>query len=229
MFSFLLAGAGNGEVLASASRAGVGADVSPSVAGSPGAPAESSGRQAPVDTAAMDPQAPVRRSGLMVSLYGGLQFGIVASKVNSPRLGYVWGDQFTLAPRCGLLVGGHLAENYTLAGELAFATWNYLHDHGFANDDGEVTSTHRASQFDFDAVLLRTMDWKWAEVVAGPKLGWTALGRKNDPNVAGPNVGVKLGLLTPARRVSLGFIADISFLLVVGHDLVGSLAAAALF
>ena len=225
---FLLAGAATGLAQTATSQAGpIDAGASPSVGGNP----QGSERIAADRASDMDPKNPLHRRGLLVMLYGGFQDGIFGSKVNSFDRGYVWGNQFSLAPRYGLLVGGHLNEDYALAGEFAYATWSYLHDHGFGGPAGEVTTPYRADQFDIDAVLLRTMAWNWVDVVAGPKLGCTFLGRKNDPNVNGPLLGVKAGLfLAPARWVSLGMVADISYLLVVGpHDVVGSLAAGALF
>ncbi len=201
--------------------------ASPSGGGNPQRPEKSAVDRAP-DIA---PKTPLHRGGLLIMPYGGFQDGIFGSKVHSVNLGYVWGNQFSLAPRYGLLVGGHLNGDYALAGEFAYATWSYLHDHNFAGPAGEVTTPYRADQFDIAAVLLRTMAWNWVEVVAGPKLGYTVLGRKNDPNVDGPLLGVKAGLfLAPARWVSLGIVADISYLFVLGPlDVVGSLSAGALF
>jgi hypothetical protein len=140
--------------------------------------------------------SPGFRRGFLALPYAGWQFPIHAvSWVSS-------------AVRVGVILGGHLSENLSLGGELAFATWEFRP----WNDD------HRASQFDVNAALLRHVGWSWGEFMIGPKLGWSAVLRRDDSEDAkafinGLQIGGKIGLLiTVSDSVALGVVVDLAYI-----------------
>jgi len=177
------------------------------------------------------------RRGLLVMPYLGMQFQIHGKSA----CGTQW---FSPAGRVGLLAGGHVNEKYSVSGEFGFATWRIPSGSCGVSSSFVDIDSGRTYQYDFTATLLRHVHWSWVELIAGPKLGWSIVHGQDfgqyDLHVlsSGPLVGfsgfltgARIGLLmAPAAWVSLGILADVTYLRVLNYNnILGSVAATALF
>lgn len=190
---------------------------------------------APGDSGTTIPTPPSSRRGLLVLSYVGEQY---ASNGPSDPLwdcrpaacGPLPQKRFQTARRFGLMVGRHIAENYSIAGEFGFATWGLYENYVFASDSPPV----HLYQLDFDATAFRHLRWSWGEVIVGPKLGFSLLRGSLFPIDAhsnAPLLGARLGLLiAPTGWVSLGLLADMAYLRAFeSNNVLRSLAVAMLF
>jgi hypothetical protein len=179
-------------------------------------------------------ETPPSHRGLLLMPYGGMQFRLhgptdALRDCRPDVCGSYQQQRFQTAYRFGVLVGKHLTKSYSLGGEFGFAGWRLFQDEIFPSDPGM-----RVYQFDFNVTALRHMRWSWGELVVGPKLGLSVLRGSKWPlnfHSIGPLAAARIGLFAaPARWVSLGLLADLTYLRCLDtNNALASVAAAALF
>ena len=161
---------------------------------------------------------PAYRRGFLLMPYGGILMLIGGAEHS--RGSYTDEIFSSFGCRFGLLIGGHLSEDYLLSGEFAVSSWAYKTSFGGSG----------VQQFDFGATALRHVRWSWGDLIAGPKLAWLTLHNDWDFSwIGGPLAGARIGLFAaPARWFSLGLSAHVAYLRVLNANNVLSSVALAI-
>jgi hypothetical protein len=155
----------------------------------------------PPPARAADARPPFRR-GFLLLPHAGLQFPVHA-------VGW-----FASGLRVGVLLGGHLGKNLSLAGEPALSIWSF----SFCQGQPDCLYAHRAVQLELSASLLRHVAWPRAEVVLGPRAGWALVLRHNPrevtyPYVDGPLFGARAGgFLALTGVLTVGVVIDLAYI-----------------
>ncbi len=145
---------------------------------------------------------PTYQSGFLLVPYFGLQFPFQAAGWISSGL------------RVGTLIGGHLSRHISLSAEPAFATWTF---NGCDTSHFNCTVSHRAAEFDLGVTLLGHVRRSKAEIVFGPRIGWSIALRQNFdertyPFVDGPQFAAKIGVFgTSSPKVGVGLMLDLAY------------------